>query len=72
MLGKRAMVLVGSALLIGFAGLTARVPMAGAERSDGPEEVETQITTDSNPQLECYVSGGQWSSYTNECVMEAP
>ena len=89
MFSKRAMVLVGSAMLIGFSGLTPRVSVAAAELSDGPEVVETQpathsdtqfnmpgvvpkTSTSSDPQLECFVNGGEWSTYTNECVLEQP
>jgi len=48
--------------------LIARVPATAAALSDGPVLVET----DSNIQLECYLNGGEWSTTTNQCVMEQP
>jgi len=30
------------------------------------------VETDSNIQLECHVNGGEWSTTTNQCVMEQP
>jgi len=68
MRGTRAMAVIGSALLIGLSSPIARVPATAAALSDGPVLVET----DSNVQLECYVNGGEWSTTTNECVMEQP
>jgi hypothetical protein len=67
MLQKRAAVLAGLALLIGFAGCTTRVPVAPAARSDRPEAVERQTTTPSDRRLECYARGGEWGH-----CLEAP
>ena len=67
MLQKRAAVLAGLALLIGFAGCTTRVPGAPAARSDRPEAVERPTTTTSDRWLECYARGGDRSH-----CLEAP
>jgi predicted small lipoprotein YifL len=59
MLRKRALALVGLALLTGFSGCTTRGPLAPAARSDRPETQTT--TTTSDRRLGCYAKGGEWS-----------
>lgn len=75
MVSKRAMLLVGSALLIGFSGCSSAVSPVTTPDSNtqfNMPGVVPKISTSSDPQLECYVNGGEWSTYTNECVLEQP
>jgi hypothetical protein len=79
MLRKRAMVLMASALLIGSAGCSAAVSPAKATRTTTDSNTEFNMpgvvpttSSASDPQLECSVNGGEWSTYTNECVLEQP